>query len=481
MELALRGGVMQFEYPMNGFYADRFVRRRLIEFLGGDTLDHATSVYITHSDGCLFDRSELHPPAELDWFIERELDISRSLADTKSYLLHLDLEYVNFDSPGEAFLDPCRCFDLQEPVVRVIEALLLEWGIRPLHIITGQGHHFVWRIDKDSRTARKLAALCLSPELTHLCLDRLPASLAGTITAADQIFFSALALVIEFVAHRIKEKAAALSALPVEITAVHVGPCLTRQREIISIDISEYGDPLHTRMIRMPFTNYMKPWVTGLAKRLGIEDRISALRTIPLHEMDIREAIKVRKVEREVLDLAQRACVRVPLQDEGTRCLIDDYRASGLRKLHEFYYSVSHDSVNQNERGCVRNIPDGLPHCARHLLEFPNDFLLKPAGIQLVTRCLLAQNWHPRHIAGLIRSKFEDPSYAWGMDWTDYEAATRTDFYTRLFSCLHLVGIDRLIDFNCTSTQEKGFCFRQQDDSCSLEPSREILLTRNTS
>ena len=96
--------------------------------------------------------------------------------------------------------------------------------------------------------------------------------------------------------------------------------------------------------------------------------------------------------------------------------------------------------------------------------------------MQLVTRCLLAQGWHPRHIAGLIRSKFEDPSFNWGIDWNDYEAATRADFYTRLFACLHLTGLDRLVDFNCTSTREKGFCFPQPELSCHLEPSRQKLL-----
>ena len=122
---------------MNAFYADPAVRQRLIEFLGGDTLEHATAVYLTHSDGCQFQRSGLRPPADLPGFLDEELDIARSLADSSSLLLHLDVEYVNFDSPGEAFVDPWRTFDLQEPVVRVVESLLLAWGIAPLHLITG--------------------------------------------------------------------------------------------------------------------------------------------------------------------------------------------------------------------------------------------------------------------------------------------------------------------------------------------------------
>jgi hypothetical protein len=78
----------------------------------------------------------------------------------------------------------------------------------------------------------------------------------------------------------------------------------------------------------------------------------------------------------------------------------------------------------------------------------------------------------------LIRSKFEDPSHGWGIDWNDYEAGTRADFYTRLFACLHLSGLDRLVDLNCTSTREKGFCFPPPDGTCDLEPSRQQLLSK---
>ena len=40
-----------------------------------------------------------------------------------------------------------------------MEALLLGWGIAPLHLITGQGHHFVWRVGLQSAVGRAIAAL----------------------------------------------------------------------------------------------------------------------------------------------------------------------------------------------------------------------------------------------------------------------------------------------------------------------------------
>lgn len=461
---------------MSAFYSDPAVRQRLVEFLGGNALSDATAVYLTHSDGCQFQRTELRPPSDLKWFLDQDLDIARSLADRDSILLHLDVEYVNFDAPAEAYVDPWRTFDLQEPVVRTIEERLLSLGIEPLHTITGQGHHFVWRIRASSEIARRIRELNPAPELVDACMSRVWDGWKEKIHRESQEAFAGVALVIEYLAHQIKRDAARLSSLPVEITAVHVGPCLTRQRELISIDISEYGDPLHTRMIRMPFTNYLKPWVTGLARDLGIEKEIPKLRAIPLHEMDVRQAIKVRQVSKDVLELARRASVRIPQEEEGTDRLLDDYLASPLRQFHLHYYSTRHDPPEAWAKTYGRAPLGCLPPCVRDILEWPNDRLLKPAGMQLITRGLLAEGWHPRHIAGLIRSKFEDASFGWGLGWKDYEAGTRADFYVRLFSGLCATGVDRLIDFNCTSTQEKGFCPGSHTGSCTLEPMRQKLL-----
>lgn len=307
-------------------------------------------------------------------------------------------------------------------------------------------------------------------------MSRVPAGLQSNHALRSQQAFAALSLVMEHVAHCVKARAARVCRLPVELTAVHVGPVSTGRREIVSLDISEYGDPLHTRMIRMPFTNYLKPWVSGMARSLGLEHEIPAITAIPLHEMDVPQAIKVRQVKSEVRELARRACVRIPEQAEGTGRLLDEYLGSRLRKFHEAFYGAHHDPKELWPATYGRTPLETLPSCCRHVAEHPNDLLLKPAGMQLVTRCLLAAGWHPRHVAGFIRSKFEDSSHAWGVDWNIYDPGTRADFYTRIFAGLHATGLDRLVDLNCTSTQEKGFCFPPQSGGCSLNATRSKLI-----
>jgi hypothetical protein len=460
---------------MTSFYSDPAVWQRLVDFMGGDSLETATSTYLTHSDGCLFQRAELKPPGELQWFLDRDLDIARSLADRESLLLHLDVEYVNFDLPGEAYLDPWRTFALQEPVVRVIERLLLGWGIVPLHMVTGQGHHFVWRVRLGSEVGRRITALNPAPELVDACMSRVGGGVTAGVTRRMQESFSGLALLMDFVAQRIKLEAAPLSKLPVELTAVHVGAGVRGQREMISIDISEYGDPLHTRMVRMPFTNYLKPWLSGLAKEMGIEESLPRFRTVPLFEMDVQQALECRRNEERVLDLAQRASTKIPLQEKGTSKMMDDYMASRLREFHHYFYSAVHDPQVMWPFTYDHTPLENFPRCVADLLAWPNDRLLKPGGIQLVTRALLADGWHPRHIGGLIRSKFENPAFGWGVNWREYEPGTRADFYTRLFAGLWATGVDKISDFNCQAVLEKGICQRETSSECSLEPHYQIL------
>jgi len=91
------------------------------------------------------------------------------------------------------------------------------------------------------------------------------------------------------------------------------------------------------------------------------------------------------------------------------------------------------------------------------VLDEPNDLLLRPWAMKLVTRVLLSLGWHPRHIAGLIRSKFEQEHH-WGEQWKDYEPGWRADFYVRLFAGLFSVQTDDLTDFNCQSFKEEVCC-----------------------
>jgi hypothetical protein len=446
--------------PLRQVWRDPTVRRRIVEYLGGRRLETATCAFLGQLDPGDPSAFQRHAPEALDRMLDEGVEMARSLEDSVSMLIHLDVEYVNFDDPAAAYLDPQRIFQLQEPLVEAIEAGLLAHGIRYLHLVTGQGHHFVWRIPKGSAVAKAIAGL----EIRTPC---------DSCHAPPDPLFPNLALVMEHFAHQVKREAAAASEVPVEITALHVGPGASGCREMLSIDLSEYGDPLHSRMIRIPYTVYRKPWLSGLIGRMGLDGAVSEFCTLPLHEMDLSTLLRRRGRPDRIISLARRAGVVIPVQEEGTQRLLNDYLGSDLCRFHRMFYSVPQDDPAQWAGGYDRTPLGALPPCAVHVLTEPNDWLLKPSGIQLVTRCLLACGWHPRHIAGLIRSKFESPVYHWGERWREYDPSQRAEFYVRLFAGQIACHIDEGVDFNCVSQQEKQFCWNPC--GCTLDGHRHAL------
>lgn len=460
---------------MHSYYSIPDVRDRMIEFLGGATLETATAMYVTSDDGTSDSQYLPQPISDFGELLNQGLGLGRSLWDRKSLVVDLEIEHVNFDTPSLTYLEPKRAFGLQTPVVLAIEEILLDYGIAPLHILTGRGHHFVWRIERGQPAFRALADL-----------GRVGAPLqARYATACDWSTehvdyelgraYAGLVLVLEFVAHQVIENARSETVLPIEITAVETGH-LKRDREIVCIDLSEYGDPLHTRGIRIPFSIYRKARQYRFAIGDCIDNELPPLVMVPLHEMDLQQGLLTMRDLHESADLARRASTQIPEQSLGMERLVAAYSTSPIAPFHNDFYEQEHDSPDRWPRTYDRLTLDSLPPSAQRILRYPNELLLKPSGIRHLVRVLLAQGWHPRHIAGLIRSKYER-DFGWGEMWYYYDAASRADFYVRTFAGLVAMGLDDLEDFTSQAVRRTPFGVADEIDP-SLKNLANRLLAR---
>jgi hypothetical protein len=135
----------------------------MLEYMGGDSSKNVTCQYLTAGDAGQSHHRQPRPATDLAACWEDGLDISRSLWDRDSLIFHLDIEYVNFDCPIEPYLNPQRIFNLQRPVELATEAVLFDYGITALHLLSGRGHHFVWQIRQDSEVFKRLARLGYVP------------------------------------------------------------------------------------------------------------------------------------------------------------------------------------------------------------------------------------------------------------------------------------------------------------------------------
>lgn len=455
--------------------SDPAVLTRIAEFLGGDTLAEATCEFIT-ADDCSPDvRFDPRPVSELEGCLQQQLDIGRSMWDRRSLIADLDIEYVNFDNPAEAYLEPDRVFRLQRPIVRAILETLEEQGIQPLHLLSGRGHHFLWQIRRNSSAFRQLADHGHVPAPLRNCNAQPHPPHGRAIDPQLAAAYAGLGQLAEFIAHRVLDRAAGQCEIPIALTAVEAGPG-DRGREVLSIDISEYGDPLHTRGIRVPFNVYLKAQQQRHLVGLEVAESLPPLFVIPIDGLSEHDGLRLMRDPLAVRELARRTSVRIPDQSVGMENLIAAYARSSLARFHEWFYAAEHDSPETWPNTYDRAPLDSLPPCVRIVLEEPNDRLLKPAGIQHVVRVLCAQGWHPRHIAGVIRSKYER-DFGWGDMFYRHNACSRADFYARLFSGLLATGHDQLLDFNCHATQEKHFC-PTSECNCNLEGFRASLTER---
>jgi hypothetical protein len=436
------------------YYRDKNVHDRIREFIGATAEGDTSCEFLTASgaDALSF---KLHPGQALDSLLAGGFEICRSLWDRRALIADFDIEYVNFDHPTEAFVEPERVFTIQQPVEEVIKRLLREYEIPALHDLSGRGHHFVWRIEQDSAEFKKLSEIGRGPpslwkigaELHPPNIRPVPIELARA--------FAGLGLVMEFLAHRVKRIAAPLTKIPVELTAIEVGPS-EHGREMISIDISEYGDPLHCRMTRVPFSVYLKPWQQPWAFAPKLLDNLQPVFVIPLQGIDWRQGISTMRDPVLAARLAACSSTKIPDGGRGTGKLLVDYQESKLAKVHAWFYSQEQHPAELWPETYDREPLEILPACVRAALEQPNDLLLRPAVIRQLVRVMLALGWHPRHVAGLICSKYQR-DFGW-TQFVDVDPATRADFYTRVFSSLFVDGTDDLVDFNCVSAQEQGMC-----------------------
>lgn len=447
------------------YYASPVIRRRMCEFLGGTDLEHCTANYIAGTDGY----SAYHllsPPSELPEYLDGALEVDRSLWDRQSLIADIDLEHHNFDAPAAPWLEPERAFPLEQPVLDASLKILGTTGLRPSVLVSGRGFHLVWAVRRDSAAFRRLSTL---GHLSASLRDRYAQPCAPTGSRVDLELgraFSGLGMVLEYVGHLVLRASADTCPIPVQPAAVEVGPGI-QGREIVSFDLSEYGDPLHTRHIRLPFSAYLKPrqfeWALGKA---GIM-RLLPMFEIPLSGVSPSQAITAMHDPDAVVEIAQQTSAAIPDCSEAMSVLVHEYERSELAAFHRRFHCE--DQPGQQSGG-------PLPPCAQFLLEYPNDWLLKPGAIQHLVRVLMALGWAPASIAQRICASYSCECH-WGDTWDRLEPCNRASFYTRLFAGMIVTGADQLVDFNCVSHQEKGYCVFPEC-SFNLIPYRDMLLEK---
>jgi hypothetical protein len=440
------------------YYAHAAVRDRLVEYCGGVAGAAPTAAYVAalrddQRPHLTWERSVSIPAGQMATLFTEPGDLSRSLWDTASLLFVLDVDYQNVDVPQEPFTHPAEAFFKLEPVYRATRQVLARYGLPALDLMTGRGYHFTGRIPLDHAVVDQLVELVPEPPAWFAtCHQRQPAGLAPPMTVRQARGSAGLGLLLEHLAHLVLRRAAGSSAIPVVVNGTVVGHVGAAGRECVSLDFSHVGDPLDTRHARLAFGTYQwhrfRPDIFGRAAAA-----FPPLVALPRrHRGLVGMLARGRGLDTAVRE-ARRSTAVLPSLEAGIGRLLAGYASSPLAAFHREF----HDGLRAAP-DAVRSLdPASLPPCIAACLIKPNDLLLRPEHVQYLTRALLARDWQASDIAALVRAGYE-ADHEWGDRWSRMHARTRAEFDVRVFAGLVATGLDRLVDYNCVSAQEKGVC-----------------------
>lgn len=441
------------------YYRHATVRERIRQYCGGGPRPLTCQLLTALRPDQQLPRWETapsSPPTALDDLFTAGADIARSLWDTQSLLFHLDLDYHNIDAPSEPFTHPIEVFTKLEPVYRACRRVLARFGIAPLVLMTGRGYHFTGRIPLDDVLIDRLAVVPPRTPAWHATFaERQPWATPKSLDKRHARAYTGLGMVVEHLAHLIMRQATPKTLIPVVFNGTDVG-LGAYGRECASLDFSYAGDPLDTRFIRVAFGTYqlheLRPDIFG-AHAAAMPPMVA----VPRGSTSLVRLVTEARIPAVAARLAARSDTRLPNVTDGVSALFADYLTSPLSRFHDqFYRAKPHDPEHW---ATTYDRVDGhdLPPCVASPLNTPNDLLLQPARLQHLTRGLIAQGWHPRHIAGLVHSRYAQ-DHGWGARWSRMDRQTRAEFDVRVFAGMIATGLDRGVDYNCVSAQEKGIC-----------------------
>jgi hypothetical protein len=376
---------------------------------------------------------------DFEAILENGADICRSLADHDGTLIQMDIDYLNPDDPAAIHREPEACFARIEPVYRAVGSAFRRFGVPTIDLISARGYHLSTRIPAGT----PFHAALLETGRLGAPLQAKYEHLGGAQWVKLGRAHDGAGRLLEHLAHRVIRTLACETPIPVvlaDLPRPGGGP-------YVCLDLSAYGDPLSERHIRCAFSSNQKAREVPSAPPFTIN--------LPRRGHPLRRLLRIRRHPVQAARMAARVHTGIPDAPGDDLRWVEDYHRGPLARFHHELDRGWHDAPEEWPRTYDQLDLRSLPACVRLPLERPNPSLLQPVWIRTVALALWGMGWHPRSVAGLIRSKYER-DFGWESMWYRYDAAARADFYVRLFCGASACGIDSA--FTCELQAARGAC-----------------------
>jgi hypothetical protein len=271
--------------------------------------------------------------------------------------------------------------------------------------------------------------------------------------------FDTMGKLSEFVVHKVMERLPNYKlSVPVGIGDLVPG---NPMQEIINLDLSTFPSPLYIRVMRTAFSIHDKhkdPKKDIGARHIPVQITLPRYTPCNKNELSLDEIFRNRRHFQNSANYAAAITANIPECTSGADKLVEAYLKSELHKFHQDFDRTLQESPNDWWRTYDQLNLREVPPCVAKALEQPNPALLQPSQIQALVRVLTGKKWwHPKHVAGLIRSKYER-NHGWSYNWNKHDANAHANVWVRMYAGLLAAGLDQRTDQNCISHQEKGLC-----------------------
>ncbi|MFH1540544.1 MAG: hypothetical protein ABID79_01665 [Elusimicrobiota bacterium] len=440
------------------YYRDAFVGNRFLEFI------NKAEYIVGYGEAEIQNKNPKAyysaPLTHLWAMMERGLDIFSSILGYDGTLVSLDIDYYNSKSPGEIYFDSDNVFKNKiEPIREIVKSVYRDFGISYLEVITGCGYHYhsLWPFNNEHWQLEKIG--CLEYTLEQQYIDRRSQDGRNPIPVYKGFGHSGAFRLLQFISLEIMERASCLREKNKKIIQIEFCDIEVPSPGCVSIDLTTYSDPLYMRVLRVPFSTHQKHKVKKHEIGEDISNLVPIQTILPTSDMSIDNLLKMRRNFRWSSDYARdpkSSCI-IPNSSKGWLNVLSKYKNSELHQFHTKFDSIDYEKENDwSTTYYALNLNELLP-CVKHSIVIPEPHIKKPTNIRKIVAVLRSKGWDYKHIAGFFYSHFKKL-----IDFSSnkYNAEIRANFFVQLYGAPIYLGIDKLLDINCISHSEIGYCIK---------------------
>lgn len=379
----------------------------------------------------------------IDRMFDHGLDILTCMQHRHETISLFDIEYYYPKYPGEAYINPERVYRLLEPIYQCVMKVYQRFRIPVMSVVSGQGYHFWTRVPFGRRHDRIVELGAIESTVAPVYRRKKVSERAGR-------GFSGIGRLHLFLAGEVIKEVAALRAAgqrPLPVYFSDINP--PHGRDAVSFDLTTYGDPVHMRDARVPFSCYQKHKV--LSDKVGRENAesipvgILIPRSAPgSPSISLERCLELRRHFRDAAELASRTNTVLPDASIGWMRVIREYKKSPFGTF--FHYFDNGPATPRRFRY------KDLPPCIKHALT--PDELLEPTQAQAAVRVMDRMGFHPREIAEIFHRIYRRIPFG------SYNPQRRAYFWVESFAALIHAGLDRKLDLTCLKHQQRDRCVK---------------------